>query len=318
MKKMLLAVAVAVSLASAGCADFTKFLKESDDLIASVAPKLDGLLAMGSQLLGRAEKVPGDVPGAKDLVKKLGENQGLLEKLKGDINGAKGKLDEAAKAGNGDLVNKVLEEQKANATTGVESAEKTLAGFKGEVTALETKAVEVAAAKAKAAAEAAAKAKAEEAAKAMYSRALPGGYGLQGAVNGIESQLLGFIEDAKRPVDKTTWFNFDRLNFKTGSAELDMDASKAQLTNMAEILKAFPKVKLKVGGYTDNQGKPADNLKLSTQRAQAVSTALTGMGIKADRLSPEGYGSQFPVCAANDTDACRAQNRRIAVRVTAK
>ena len=36
------------------------------------------------------------------------------------------------------------------------------------------------------------------------------------------------------------------------------------------------------------------------------------------RLEAEGYGAEHPVCAANDTDECKAQNRRIALRVTAK
>ena len=39
------------------------------------------------------------------------------------------------------------------------------------------------------------------------------------------------------------------------------------------------------------------------------------LGIPADRVEAEGFGSQYPVCAANDTDACKAQNRRIDVRV---
>jgi hypothetical protein len=31
---------------------------------------------------------------------------------------------------------------------------------------------------------------------------------------GIESQLIAFINDDQRAVDKTTWFSFDRLNFR--------------------------------------------------------------------------------------------------------
>ncbi len=146
---------------------------------------------------------------------------------------------------------------------------------------------------------------------------LASGFEIKGNQNGIENQLIAFIEDAARPVDKTTWFNFDRLTFNTGSAVIDMNKSREQLTNIYEILKAFPKVKLKVGGYTDNVGKEADNMKLSTDRAKATVAALEGMGIEKGRLTPEGYGSQHPV-ASNDTEEGRAQNRRIAVRVTQK
>ncbi len=151
---------------------------------------------------------------------------------------------------------------------------------------------------------------------AGYSKKLGSGFDLNGNADGIEAGLVGFIESDK-PVDKTTWFNFDRLTFKTGSAELDMDKSKEQLTNMNEILKAFPKVNLKVGGYTDNTGEEAANMKLSQERANTVVTALVGMGTDKARLESEGYGSQHPV-GDNATEEGRAQNRRIAVRVTAK
>jgi outer membrane protein OmpA-like peptidoglycan-associated protein len=74
---------------------------------------------------------------------------------------------------------------------------------------------------------------------------------------------------------------------------------------------------VKVGGYTDNTGDPAANQKLSQDRANAVVLELVTLGIPASRLSAEGYGQQYPV-ADNSTDSGRAQNRRIALRVTEK
>ncbi len=151
---------------------------------------------------------------------------------------------------------------------------------------------------------------------AGYEKALPSGYALKGEATGMESGLVGFIESAN-PVDKTTWFNFDRVTFRTGSAAIDMEKSNGQLVNLTEILMAWPKTKLKIGGYTDNTGNETANMKLSADRAQAVRSALVAMGIEAGRLEAEGYGPQFPV-ADNGTEEGRAQNRRIAVRVTAK
>src|SRR5512146_994041 len=37
---------------------------------------------------------------------------------------------------------------------------------------------------------------------------------------GVEGRLLAFIRDAERPVDRETWFDFDRLTFDTASATL--------------------------------------------------------------------------------------------------
>lgn len=154
------------------------------------------------------------------------------------------------------------------------------------------------------------------AAAALTGLALPGGAEIQVSASGIEKGLVGFIQDASKAVDKTTWFEFDRLNFKTGSAELE-SSSAAQVANIAAILKAFPAVTLKIGGYTDNVGDAAKNMKLSADRANAAVAAIVAQGIAADRLSAEGYGDTQPV-ADNSTEEGRAKNRRTAARVTAK
>jgi outer membrane protein OmpA-like peptidoglycan-associated protein len=303
LKVLFLAAAVA---AGVGCADLSKYLKQGTDLVGSLLPQVNGLLESGKGLTDRVQKIPAQFPGASDLLGKLTSNQTSLESLKNDITGYPAKLEEATKSGNEDTVTKLLSEQKESGTAGIAAATARMTGLGTEVKGLEAQHAAAQAAPPK------------PVAPATYSKALASGFSLTGNLTGIEAQLVAFIEDASKSVDKTTWFDFDRLTFKTGSADLDAEKSKEQLVNVAEILKAYPKVKLKVGGYTDNQGAAAANLKLSAQRATNVSKAITGLGPKADRLSAEGFGAAFPVCAANDTDACRAQNRRISVRVTAK
>ena len=133
---------------------------------------------------------------------------------------------------------------------------------------------------------------------------------------GIENRLIEFIEDSSRPVDTTTWFDFDRLLFDTGKATLQ-PSSQEQLGNIAAILKAYPKVKVKIGGYTDNVGSKESNLKLSQDRATNVMKELIRLGIDPSRMEAEGYGEEHPV-ADNATEEGRAQNRRISLRVTAK
>ncbi|MDO5614712.1 MAG: OmpA family protein, partial [Cruoricaptor ignavus] len=77
----------------------------------------------------------------------------------------------------------------------------------------------------------------------------------------------------------------------------------------------YPNLKIKLGGYTDNTGDEANNVKLSGLRAETAKQKLLEMGIATDRVEAEGYGLQFPVCEANDTDECKAKNRRIDVRI---
>jgi len=141
------------------------------------------------------------------------------------------------------------------------------------------------------------------------------GYALRGSANGVESRLLGFIQDGTAPCDDPEcWFTFDRLTFATGSSNLNMATSDTQLENIAQILKAHPDVMLKIGGYTDNTGSDEGNMTLSKSRADAVVAALALRGVAPGRLDAEGFGSQFPV-ATNDTEEGRARNRRIDVRL---
>jgi outer membrane protein OmpA-like peptidoglycan-associated protein len=89
------------------------------------------------------------------------------------------------------------------------------------------------------------------------------------------------------------------------------------LRNTAAILKAYPQVRVKIGGYADNSGDPAANRRLSEERAMAVMTALKDNGIAPDRLEAEGYGDQHPI-TDNSTPDGRARNRRVAIRVTSR
>jgi len=133
--------------------------------------------------------------------------------------------------------------------------------------------------------------------------------------NGTESQLLAFVRTSG-PVTMDKWFEFDRLNFNTGSAVLQ-SGSMEQISNVADILKAYPAATVKIGGYTDNTGDPAENQRLSKMRAEAIRDALEKRGIDGSRMSAEGYGDEHPV-ADNNTAEGRAQNRRVAILVTSR
>jgi len=150
----------------------------------------------------------------------------------------------------------------------------------------------------------------------FFKTKLPNGFELNIPSLGVESKLVKFL-GGSGALSKDSWYNFDRLTFATGSANIDMDKSSEQLENIAQIMKAYPNVKIKLGGYTDNTGSAEGNMKLSAARANAVKAALIAKVIDATRIETEGYGSAHPV-ASNDTEEGRAQNRRIAINITAK
>jgi outer membrane protein OmpA-like peptidoglycan-associated protein len=144
---------------------------------------------------------------------------------------------------------------------------------------------------------------------------LPNDVNLRFPPTGTEARLLTFIQGSE-PATNENWFEFDRLHFETGSAVLTSDSTE-QLSNIAAILQAYPAASVKIGGYTDNAGNPAANMRLSEMRAEAVRDQLQGMGIDASRLAAEGQGDQRPI-ADNSTAEGRAENRRVAIRVTSK
>lgn len=131
-------------------------------------------------------------------------------------------------------------------------------------------------------------------------------YQLYNAVNQKDKAIL----------DPNKWYTIENLYFETGSSDLKV-GYELPLNNLAEMLNAYPDLKIKLGGYTDNSGNEESNQKLSNLRAQTAKLKLLELGISADRIEAEGYGSQHPVCEANDTDECKAKNRRIDVRVLA-
>lgn len=150
--------------------------------------------------------------------------------------------------------------------------------------------------------------------------ALPDGSKMNVGENSSENKLFKMLSDENFQVsdDKTQgWVTLDRVYFSSGKAELS-DNSQAQISNIITLLKLFPTATVKVGGYTDNTGDAAVNKRVSTERAKTVADQIIAGGIDASRIESEGYGAEHFVCPANDTDECKAQNRRVDIRITKK
>jgi outer membrane protein OmpA-like peptidoglycan-associated protein len=135
---------------------------------------------------------------------------------------------------------------------------------------------------------------------------------------GVEDNLVTCLNDASCTPGKEKWFDFDNINFETGSAQLT-PSSQIQVRNIVAILNAYPEVKIKIGGYTDKTGNDAANKTLSQQRADAVMMAIKNAGANANQLvGAEGYGSSFAKVPASASDEERLQDRRIAVQLRDK
>jgi K(+)-stimulated pyrophosphate-energized sodium pump len=111
-------------------------------------------------------------------------------------------------------------------------------------------------------------------------------------------------------------FVFDHLNFLSGSTELTPDSDKT-VSDLAQILKAYPNAQVQLTGHTDNTRSPQINQALSLNRANTIKGMLVNDGIAQNRISTQGFGQDRPV-ASNDTDQGRAENRRLELTVTRK
>ena len=71
--------------------------------------------------------------------------------------------------------------------------------------------------------------------------------------------------------------------------------SVTELDNVVRLMNENPNIKILISGYTDNVGKPADNLTLSKGRAVAVVNYLMNKGVKTGRLLLKEMGKPNPL-----------------------
>ncbi|MBP8085144.1 MAG: OmpA family protein [Cloacibacterium sp.] len=105
------------------------------------------------------------------------------------------------------------------------------------------------------------------------------------------------------------------VNFAFNSAELTSSA-KTNLDKLATVLINNPDTNINIYGHTDNKGTAQVNQKISENRANSVKNYLISKGIASSRMITMGRGFSEPI-ASNDTDAGRAQNRRVEFAITA-
>jgi outer membrane protein OmpA-like peptidoglycan-associated protein len=84
------------------------------------------------------------------------------------------------------------------------------------------------------------------------------------------------------------------------------------LDNLATTLNEYGQTRIEITGHTDSVGSDSANMTLSQNRANSVAGYLGSRGVANSRMIVNGAGESRPV-ASNDTDAGRAQNRRVEI-----
>lgn len=132
---------------------------------------------------------------------------------------------------------------------------------------------------------------------------------LDGSESGITLQVLdgGVRIDPDRLAALGLIFP-EPVRFPVNSSVI-AESYLADLRRFAAQLQRYPGVQVLVEGHTSSTGSLALNDRLSRARADAVSTALQGMGVAENRIRQEAFNYQHPV-ATNDTLEGRLLNQR--------
>ena len=129
---------------------------------------------------------------------------------------------------------------------------------------------------------------------------------LAGQLDGALSSVAQITKTARGVV-----VNLPDILFDVNKATLKQNTQVA-LAKLAGIVQVFPRINLRIEGYTDSTGSDELNMRLSRERADAVMSFLQAQGVAASRMTDQGYCPKFPV-ADNATVEGRAKNRRVEI-----
>jgi len=127
-------------------------------------------------------------------------------------------------------------------------------------------------------------------------------------------QVLGDAE-VKRVEEGIVVEFKDKVLFAFDKSDLNAQA-RANLDKLANVLKRYPDTNIEIIGHTDDRGSDTYNQGLSERRAGSAATYLRSQGIASTRITTRGMGKSDPK-VSNDTDAGRAENRRLEFVITA-
>jgi len=123
------------------------------------------------------------------------------------------------------------------------------------------------------------------------------------------------IPDAKvKVVEEGISISLEDIKFYAESSIM-LPGEMEKLGYIAEILKRYPERDIMVGGHTALAGTKEGRMKLSIERAGAVTDFLLSKNVRtADRIVIRGYGAEKPV-ADNSTEEGMRKNRRVEITI---
>lgn len=128
----------------------------------------------------------------------------------------------------------------------------------------------------------------------------------------VEQMQQDIVINLEEAIDRDGKVALYGILFDTDKASIKPESEKA-LQQIIDYLNEHPKVNIIVVGHTDMTGEFSHNLKLSKERAEAVTNYLIKTGkIDSKRLASDGVGPLCPV-STNDTEDGKTLNRRVEI-----
>ena len=141
------------------------------------------------------------------------------------------------------------------------------------------------------------------------------GYRMDEQIKELEEATAGTgVDVSQTPNGDGILVNLPDVTFAVDSTAISPQMRNT-LDGVAQSMVNYPNSLIDVMGHTDSTGSEQYNLDLSKRRADSVANYLTSRGVSRARIETIGYGEAYPV-ADNTTEAGRAENRRVEIRIT--
>ena len=114
---------------------------------------------------------------------------------------------------------------------------------------------------------------------------------------------------AQTITDGIVYFEFDKFNIQ--------DQYRDMLRQKAELMKAYPSIRVRIEGNCDARGTQEYNLALGERRARAAYEYMVMLGVNPSQLEIISYGKERPAVEGTGP-AVWAKNRRDDFRVIAR
>lgn len=148
---------------------------------------------------------------------------------------------------------------------------------------------------------------------AAVGGAAGGGYGyyVDKQEQRLRQELTGTGVQVIRNGDTLQLVMPGNITFASGSSDIS-SSFYPTLNSLVKVFKEFDQNGINIVGHTDSTGSMELNMRLSRERAASVASYIAGQGVSGARISSAGVGPSQPI-ASNDTEAGRAQNRRVEI-----